>query len=35
LDNLWGELRKLKPPNFGGENKKGEEAKEWLLITRK
>jgi hypothetical protein len=27
LDNLQGELRKLKPPFFDGENKKGEEAK--------
>jgi hypothetical protein len=35
LDNLQGELRKLKPPNFDGENKKGEEVEAWLLGIRK
>jgi hypothetical protein len=34
-NHLQGELRKLKPPNFDGENKKGEEVEAWLLEIRK
>jgi hypothetical protein len=32
---LQGELRKIKPPSFDGENKKGEDAEAWLLGMRK
>jgi hypothetical protein len=32
-DILEGELRKIKPPKFNGENRKGEEARAWLLET--
>jgi hypothetical protein len=32
---LQGELKKMKPPNFNGENKNGEEAKSWLLEMKK
>jgi hypothetical protein len=34
-DILQGELRKLKPPNFDGEHRKGEEVEAWLLGMRK
>jgi hypothetical protein len=34
-DSLQGELRKIKPPSFDGENKKSEDAKAWLLGMRK
>jgi hypothetical protein len=34
-DSLQGELRKIKPPSFDGENKKGEDAEAWLLGMRK
>jgi hypothetical protein len=34
-DILQGELRKIKPPSFDGENKKGEDAEAWLLRMRK
>jgi hypothetical protein len=32
---LQGELRKLKPPYFDGEHRKGEEVEAWLLGMRK
>jgi hypothetical protein len=35
FDNLQGDLRKIKPPSFDGENKKGEDEKAWLLGMRK
>jgi hypothetical protein len=35
LDILQGELRKIKPPNFNGEHKKGEEVKEWMLEMKR
>lgn len=35
LDNLQGELRKIKTPTFNGEDKKGEEVEIWLLEMRK
>ena len=28
---LMGELRKIKPPTFDGENKQGEKRKTWLV----
>jgi hypothetical protein len=34
-NHLQGELRKIKPPTFDGENKMGEDAKAWLLGIRK
>jgi hypothetical protein len=34
-DSLQGELRKIKPPYFDGENKKGEDEEAWLLGMRK
>jgi hypothetical protein len=34
-DNLQGELRKIKPPTFDGENKMGEDVEAWLLGIRK
>jgi hypothetical protein len=30
-DTLQGELRKIKPPAFNGEHRKGEEVESWLL----
>ena len=30
-DEVVGELRRIKPPNFGGEVKKGEDVEAWLL----
>ena len=32
---LQGELRKIKPLNFNGDHRKGEEAKAWLLEMKK
>jgi hypothetical protein len=32
---LQGELRKIKPPSFDGENKKFEYVEAWLLEMRK
>ena len=32
---LHDEFRKIKPPTFNGENKKGEEAEAWLLEMKK
>jgi hypothetical protein len=32
---LQGELRKIKPPTFYGENKMGEDVEDWLLGIRK
>jgi hypothetical protein len=34
-DILQGELRKIKPPNFNGEHKKGEDVEAWLLEMKK
>ena len=34
-DVLQGELRKVKPPTFRGDSKKGEDAEAWLLGMRK
>jgi hypothetical protein len=34
-DILQGELRKMKPPNFNGEHRKGEEVEAWLLEMNK
>jgi hypothetical protein len=34
-DILKGEFRKIKPPNFNGEHRKGEEAEAWLLEMKK
>jgi len=31
LDNLQGEIRKLKPPNFDSEHKRGDDVETWLL----
>ena len=30
-EELHGELRKIKPPTFDGENKRGEDVESWLL----
>jgi hypothetical protein len=35
VDILQGELRKIKQPNFNGEQRKGEEVKSWLLEMKK
>jgi hypothetical protein len=35
LDSLQGELRKLKPPIFDGENKRGDDVEMWFLGIRK
>jgi hypothetical protein len=32
---LQGELKRLKPPTFDGEHRKGEEVEAWLLGMRK
>jgi hypothetical protein len=32
---LQGELRKIKPPSFDGENRMGEDVESWLLGMRK
>ena len=34
-EKLRGELRKIKPPTFDGENKGGENVENWLLGMRK
>jgi hypothetical protein len=34
-DILQGEIRKIKPLNFNGEHKKGEETEAWLLQMKK
>jgi hypothetical protein len=34
-DILQGELRKIKPPSFDGENRMGEDVESWLLGMRK
>jgi hypothetical protein len=31
IDNLQGELRKIKPPSFDGEREREDDAKSWLL----
>jgi hypothetical protein len=35
VDELKGEMNKIKPPTFDGENKKDEEAETWLFGMRK
>jgi hypothetical protein len=35
VDELRGEMNKIKPPTFDGEHKKYEDAKTWLLGMRK
>lgn len=35
LNNLQGELRKLKPPTFDGVNKRGDDVETWLLGIQK
>jgi len=35
VDDLQGELSKIKPPTFDGDHKKYEDAKTWLLGMRK
>jgi len=35
VDILQGELRKIKPPTFNGENRKGEEDESLLLEVKK
>ena len=34
-DELQGEHRKIKPPTFDGENKKGEDVEAWLFGMKK
>ena len=34
-DELQGELKKVKPPMFKGDNEKGEDVEAWLLGIRK
>jgi hypothetical protein len=34
VDELQGEMNKIKPPTFDGEHKKDEDAKKWLLGMR-
>ena len=35
VDHLEGEFKKIKPTNFDGESKTGEEAEAWLLDIKK
>ena len=35
VDELQGEMNKIKPPTFDGEHKKDEDVKTWLLGMRK
>jgi hypothetical protein len=35
VDELQGEMNKIKPPTFDGEHKKDEDAKTWILGMRK
>jgi hypothetical protein len=35
MDELKGEMNKIKPPTFDGEHKKEEDAETWLLGMRK
>ena len=35
VDELKGEMNKIKPPTFDGEKKKEEDANTWLLVMRK
>jgi hypothetical protein len=35
VDDLRGEMNKIKPPTFNGENKKYEDEETWLLVMRK
>ena len=35
MDELQGEINKIKPPTFEGEHKKEEDAETWLLGMRK
>ena len=34
-EELHGEMRKIKPSTFDGENKRGEDAESWLLGMRR
>ena len=34
-EEILGEFKKIKPPSFNGETKKGEEAESWLSGMRK
>ena len=34
-EELHGELKKIKPPTFDGEKKRGEDVESWLLGMRK
>jgi hypothetical protein len=35
VDELKGEMNKIKPPTFDGEHKKDEDVEAWLLGMRK
>ena len=35
MDHLEGEFKKIKPTNFDGESRIGEEAEAWLLDIKK
>jgi hypothetical protein len=35
VDELRGEMNKIKPPKFDGEQKKDEYAETWMLVMRK
>jgi hypothetical protein len=35
VDEMRGEMKKIKPPKFDGEHKKDEDAKTWFLGMRK
>jgi hypothetical protein len=35
VDDLQGEIRKIKPPTFDGDHMKDEDAEAWLLGMRK
>jgi hypothetical protein len=35
VDELRGEMNKIKPPTFDGKHNKDEDAKTWLLAMRK
>jgi hypothetical protein len=35
VDDLRGEMNKIKPPTFDGEHKKDEDVETWLLGMRK
>jgi hypothetical protein len=35
VDELKGEMNKIKPPTFDGRHQKDEDAETWLLVMRK